>query len=235
VDLRDVLRTTGAIREFTPQQVSDATLYEILDDARFAPSGGNRQAWRAIVVRGEQRARLRAIYLKGWREYLSYVLAGQVPFSPLASDVDRAAAAAHLGDADAMFDPSGFAETLDRVPVMLVVLADLGSLAATDRDLDRYHLVGGASIYPFVWSILLGAHERGLAGVMTTVLTRYETEAREVLQIPDDYAVAALVALGYPVKRLTKLTRRRVEEFTTWDTFDGAPFETPAPTPETSS
>jgi len=228
VELRDVLRTTGAIREFTTEPVSDATLYEVLDDARFAPSGGNRQAWRAIVVRGEQRAQLRDIYLKGWREYLSYVLAGRVPFSPLASEADRAAADAHLRDADAMFDPEGFAETIDRVPVMLVILADLGSLAATDRDLDRYQLVGGASIYPFVWSILLSARERGLAGVMTTVLTRYEDEAREVLRVPDDFAVAALVALGYPVKRHTKLTRRRVEEFTTHDTFDGAPFDTPA-------
>jgi len=227
VELRDVLRTTGAIREFTTEPVSDATLYEVLDDARFAPSGGNRQAWRAIVVRGEQRAQLRDIYLKGWREYLSYVLAGRVPFSPLASEADRAAADAHLRDADAMFDPEGFAETIDRVPVMLVILADLGSLAATDRDLDRYQLVGGASIYPFVWSILLSARERGLAGVMTTVLTRYEDEAREVLRVPDDFAVAALVALGYPVKRHTRLTRRRVEEFTTHDTFDGAPFDTP--------
>ena len=235
MELRDALRTTGAVRDFTTQHVPDAVLQEILDDARFAPSGGNRQAWRVILVENEQRAQLRDIYLEGWHEYVSHVLAGQVPFSPLASDADRAAADAQRSEADALFDPEGFAESIDRVPVMLVVLADLGSLAATDRDLDRYQLVGGASIYPFVWSILLGAHERGLAGVMTTVLTRNEQAAREVLHVPDDYAIAALLALGYPVKRPTKLKRRRVEEFTTRDTFDGESFGAAAFSPSSIS
>jgi len=48
---------------------------------------------------------------------------------------------------------------------MLVVCANLNVLAATDRDLDRYSIVGGASIYPFVWSVLLaaGARARGRA------------------------------------------------------------------------
>jgi nitroreductase len=220
MELREALRTTGAVREFTTRRVSDDVLRDILDDARFAPSGGNRQAWRVIVVQNEQRVELRDLYLNGWREYVAHVLAGRVAFSPLATDADR-------DEARMMFDPDGFAETLDRVPVMLVILADLGSLAATDRDLDRYQLVGGASIYPFVWSVLLSAHERGLAGVMTTVLTRNEPAAREVLRVPEGFAIAALLALGYPVKRPTKLRRRAVREFTTRDTFDGAPFDTP--------
>ncbi len=58
--------------------------------------------------------------------------------------------------------PGGFAEHFDEVPVLLVVLADQRNLAAVDRDLGRYTLAGGASIYPFVWSILLAAHEEGL-------------------------------------------------------------------------
>ncbi len=55
----------------------------------------------------------------------------------------------------------GFADRYDQVPVMLAVAADLRLLAAVDRDLDRYSMVGGASVYPFVWSILLAAHGRG--------------------------------------------------------------------------
>jgi nitroreductase len=107
---------------------------------------------------------------------------------------------------------------------MLVVTADLTALAATDRDLDRYHLVGGASIYPFIWSILLAAHERGLGGVMTTVGTRNEPRLQEILELPVTTMVAAIVALGYPERRLTKLSRHAVEEFTTIDSFRGAPF-----------
>ena len=51
MDLYDVMRTTFAAREFTGEPLPDRTLYRILDNARFAPSGGNRQALRIIVVR----------------------------------------------------------------------------------------------------------------------------------------------------------------------------------------
>jgi nitroreductase len=224
MDLTEALRTTGSIRDFSPEPVPDQLLYDVLDDARFAPSGGNRQAWRVIAVTGARRRELHDIYLDAWHDYVAHVLAGQVPFSPLASDAERASAAAKREEAIALSNPEGFAETIDTVPVMLVVLADLGALAATDRDLERYSIVGGASVYPFVWSILLSAHERGLGGVMTTVLTRHEDQARRVLQVPDTFAVAALVALGYPRQRHTKLKRRAVEEFTFRDVFDGEAF-----------
>ncbi|MBK5286974.1 MAG: nitroreductase family protein, partial [Acidimicrobiia bacterium] len=51
MDLHHALTTTGAIREFTDDPVDDATLARVLDVARFAPSGGNRQGWRVIVVK----------------------------------------------------------------------------------------------------------------------------------------------------------------------------------------
>ena len=51
MDLIDTLRTTGAVREFTDEPVPDEVLARVLDTARFAPSGGNRQGWRVVVVR----------------------------------------------------------------------------------------------------------------------------------------------------------------------------------------
>ena len=54
MDLYDVMRTTFAAREFTDEPLTDRVLYRILDNARFAPSGGNRQAVRLIVVRDKQ-------------------------------------------------------------------------------------------------------------------------------------------------------------------------------------
>jgi nitroreductase len=225
MELTDALRTTGSVRAFTEEPVSDETLYAILDDARFAPSGGNRQAWHVIVVKDAARRRaMRDLYLDGWHDYVAHVLTGLVPFSPLASDEDRAAAAAQREAAIATSRPDGFPETLDRVPVMLVVCADLNALAAVDRDLDHYQMVGGASIYPFVWNVLLAARARGLGGVMTTIATRNESGVRAALDIPNDQIVATVVALGHPVERATKLRRRAVEQFTTTDTFDGAAF-----------
>jgi nitroreductase len=225
MDLSDALRTTGSVRAFLDQPVSDEVLFEILDDARFAPSGGNRQAWRVIVVKDAARRRaLRDLYLDGWHDYIAHVLAGLIPFSPLASEADRSLAASKREAAIALSKPDGFPETLEQVPVMLVICADLSALAATDRDLDRYQIAGGASIYPFVWSVLLAAHERGLGGVMTTIATRNEPALREVLDIPSDQIVATIVALGHPADRMTKLKRRSVAEFTTTDTFDGDRF-----------
>jgi nitroreductase len=225
MDLSDALRTTGSVRAFLDQPVSDEVLFEILDDARFAPSGGNRQAWHVIVVKDAARRRaLRDLYLDGWHDYIAHVLAGLIPFSPLASEEDRSLAASKRDAAIALSKPDGFPETLDQVPVMLVICADLSALAATDRDLGRYQIAGGASIYPFVWSVLLAAHERGLGGVMTTIATRNEAALREVLDIPSDQIVATIVALGHPADRLTKLKRRSVAEFTTTDTFGGERF-----------
>ena len=76
MDLYDVMRTTFAAREFTGEPLPDRTLYPILDNARFAPSGGNRQAVRIIVVRDQQtRDRLAELSVPGaratWRRPVS--------------------------------------------------------------------------------------------------------------------------------------------------------------------
>ena len=63
VDLYDVMRTTPAVREFTDDPLPDDVLHRILDHARFAPSGGNRQGAHVVVVRDQgTRERLAALY-----------------------------------------------------------------------------------------------------------------------------------------------------------------------------
>ncbi len=224
VDLLETLRTTGAVREFRPEPVADEMVARVLDSARFAPSGGNRQAWTVVVLRDpETRLALRHLYQKGWYQYLALAAAGLVRWAPVPdSEAERTALAAAGAMAEAASTgPGGFAEHLEDVPVLLVLLADLSALAAVDRDLDRYTLVGGASIYPFAWSILLAARAEGLSGVMTTMATRHEDEVRRLLAVPDDFAVAAVLALGWPVHQPTKLRRAGVADFTRVDRFDG--------------
>ena len=222
MELRHALRTTGAIREFADRPVSDDTVRGILEDARFAPSGGNRQAWRVIVVRDEStKTALREIYLDGWHDYVAHLLAGLTPFSPVATDEERQLAASLRDSAIERSRPEGFAESFEKVPVQIVVLADLSALAAVDRDLNRYSFAGGGSVYPFAWNILLAAREHGLGGVMTTMVVRDESAVRELLDIPENFAVATVIALGYPVKEFTQLRRRAVADFATFDRFDG--------------
>ena len=108
---------------------------------------------------------------------------------------------------------------------MLVLLADLTRLATVDRDADRYTLVGGASIYPFAWSILLAARADGLAGVMTTMVVRDEATVRDLLGVPETHVVCGVLVLGHPVHRPTRLRREPVERFATVDRFDGPSLE----------
>lgn len=218
MDLREVMRTTPSVRAFTNEPVSDETLHGILDVARFAPNGGNRQGWRVIVLRDPQtRRRIRDLYVLGWREYMAYNRLGHVPFNPTAPHID-------LAEARNTPAPLPFADHLDEVPVLLVLTAELSALACTDAGLGRQSIVGGASIYPFAHNVLLAARDVGLGGVITTVLARQEPAAKELLRIPDGHVVAALIALGNPVKQLTKLRRDPVETFTTVDRFDGPAF-----------
>lgn len=231
MELTAVMRTTGAVRAFTDEAMPDETLYRLLEVARFAPSGGNRQGWRVVVVRDpDTRERLRDLYLDGWYEYLAMGAAGLVPWAPV---TDRAAERAALRQAgefrrQAEASGGGFAEHLHRAPVLLVVLADLAALAAVDRDGPRYPFAGGASIYPFAHNLLLAANDEGWGGVMTTMLVRREDEVRRLLGAPDHVVVAAMVVLGRPARPTRRLTRRAVEAFTTVDRVDGAPFG-PAP------
>lgn len=227
MDLLEALRSTGAVREFHPDPVPDDVLARVLDTARFAPNGGNRQAWRVVAVRDAATKRaLRDLYLPGWYEYLAMTAAGLTPWAPVTDRAAEAAAVARSGEvaAEASRGAPGFAERFDEAPVLLVVLADLRRLAAVDRDLGRYTLVGGASIYPFVWSLLLAARTEGLGGVVTTMPIKQEPAMKALLGVPEEFAVAAVVAMGRPVHQPTRLRREPVASFATLDRFDGEPL-----------
>jgi nitroreductase len=224
-DLETALRTTGAIRNFTGATIARDRLRRILDVARFAPSGGNMQAWRVVVVEDRSiRSALGALLVDGAKEYVALMRAGQRPFGLVANgrwpgpgDVDLAAARAEpLGMP--MFDQ------LADAPALLAVLVELGKVAAMDAELDRHGLVAGASIYPFCQDILLAARLEGLGGVITTFAVRREPDALAALGAPRGWALAAVIALGEPVHQPTRLRRKPVEEFAALDTFDGTPL-----------
>jgi nitroreductase len=229
MELIETLRSTGAVREFLPEPVDDAVLHRLLDTARFAPSGGNRQGWRIIVVKdAEKRRSLRDLYLTGWYEYLAMAKVGLVPWAPITDRAAESEAVAHayeFAEAAAARATAGMAETLDTAPALLLLLADLTALAAVDRDLERYTFAGGASIYPFAWNLLLAARDEGLGGVITTMPIRREDDVRGLFSVPETCAVAALVVLGRPVSAPRRLRRLAVEEFAWFDHYQGAAFD----------
>lgn len=217
MDIYDVMRTTGAVRQFTGDPLPDETLNRILDNARFAPSGGNRQGTRVVAIRDQAtKEALADLSATGSRRYIAQQRNGESPWNPLhPMGVSQA-------DLDAVKVPRA-AQLLD-AEVVLVVCVDLGVVAAFDQNLDRIGVVPGASVYPLVWNILLAARNEGFGGVLTTMAIAEEPAVKELLGIPDDYAVAAVLPLGKPVKQVRKLTRKPVAEFVTRERFDGPAF-----------
>lgn len=227
MELNEAMRTTAATREYTDQPIADDVLYRILDSARFAPSGGNTQPWRVMVVRDPSlRLQLKAWVGEVWTEYVAQRVAGHRPFSV---GPDGKFHGHPIDLAEARKHPVGgpLVEGMETIPALLVVAVHLPSLAMMDIELDREHIVGGATVYPFCQNILLAARNEGIGGVLTTFLVRKEVEAKPLFGLPQEYALAAMIGLGYPQKQVTKLTRRPVESFTTIDRFDGPAFPVP--------
>ena len=219
MELYAVMRTTFAARDFTDDPLPDETLYKILNNARFAPSGGNRQGWRVLVVRDRAtREALAALTVPAAKRYMAQVQAGENPWNTI--DPTRVDA----GTIERTLVPVRMTEPVLRSAVVLLLCVDLKVVASTDQDLDRVGVVSGASIYPFAWSILLAARHEGFGGTITTLAVAQEPKLRELLGIPRHVAVCAIMPLGRPVKQLKKLKRKTVPEFTMLERWGGQPL-----------
>jgi nitroreductase len=206
MDLHEAMLCAPTSRRFTDGPVAEDSLLRALDVARFAPSGGNRQGWRVVVVRDpERRAALGALYLEPWRDYMvttgmAHVLANPDDFEPAVLRRTQRA--------------NEYAESLAQIPVHLVLGVRLGDLAVTDADLPRQSIVGGASIYPFAQNLLLALRAEGLGAAMTTLLVPAEGKVKELLEIPEDVALAGHIGVGHRADPWPKqLSRKPVEEF----------------------
>ena len=219
MELSEAMRTTFACREYTDEAVSDRQIHDILELARFAPSGGNRQGNRVVVVRDPAtKKRLSELAEPAAKRYTAQVAAGENPWNTVIPTAvsDETVAATE--------PPAQLVRTFRTAPVLLVFLVDLRVVASMDQNLPRVGVISGASIYPFVWNTLLAAREAGLGGTITTLTSAEEPRVQELLGVPQHYAVAAVVPLGRPVRQLTRLRRRQVAEIATIERFDGEPL-----------
>jgi nitroreductase len=219
MELYDVMRTTFSGREYTSDPLPDDVLYRILEHARFAPSGGNRQGWKIIVVRDRAtREALSKLTEPAAKRYAAQQANGENPWNTIdAPRVDSATI-------ERTQPPARLLETVLKSAVVLIVCVDLKVVASTDQELKRVGVISGASIYPFVWNILLAARQEGFAGTITTLACSQEPKIQALLGIPAHVAVAAVMPLGRPVRTLTKLKRKSVAEFAMLERWGGAPL-----------
>lgn len=209
IGLFEGLTTTRAIRRYSDEPVSDEDLAAILFAATRAPSGSNRQPWRFLVLRDEERSRhAKALLARAAREIWAQKRSrdgydrgsGQNPDSPKA----RMARAME-----------GFPEQIEAAPAVILPCYL------------RYrepHATDGASIYPCCQNLLLAARARGLGGVLTIFQLPVEAELRELLGVPEGAELAAAIPLGHPLGDHGPVRRRPLHEFV----FQGHWGETPA-------
>jgi nitroreductase len=216
MDLYEAMRCAPTSRRFTGEDVAPAAIERALENARFAPSGGNRQGWRVVVVRDpELRRALQDLYLPRWRAYIEQTGAATMMREPEGYD-PRRVRVVRLADE--------YAQRLAELPVHLVVGVRMDDVLATDEQLDRTSIVGGASIYPFVQNLLLALRAEGLGAAMTTLLVPAEEEVKRLLEIPEEIALACHVGVGHRADPWpARLARHPVPEFAFADRY-GTPL-----------
>jgi len=212
IGVYEAMRTLRAVRRLRPDPIPDEVLRRVLEAATWAPTGGNRQAWRVIVVKDSARKqRLGELYKKI-----------AVPFMQSYAERFTSLPEAERVKAEKMLRSGLYlAEHFGEAPVLCIFCFHPDGLAVTDADLNRVSVVGGGSIYPAVQNLLLACRAEGLGCVLTTLLCKAEPEVRELLAIPQPWGTAAAVPIGYPQLRgHGPLSRRPVEEMAFIDSWE---------------
>lgn len=227
MELYEAMRHTPSCRYFTDEPVDPAVVHRILDNARFASSGGNRQGWRVVVVTDPTlRAEVAEFHRRQWGPYLEHAREGVVGYQ---GDQSGKRMEAGTSYATRRLDRTDhFSAHLHEIPVLLVFYVELATLAITDAQLDRPSVIGGGSIYPFLQNVLLGCTAEGLGSALTTLLAAEQPAVDDLLGVEPGMALAALVAVGWPVpeRQYRHLTRNPVEHFAFQDRW-GRPLTNP--------
>ena len=210
--LYGLMSTQRAVRRLRPDPVPDEVLHRVVQAACWAPTGGNGQQWRVVVVRDEARKQALAdLYAPAWHVYAE----GYAAKLERIPEGDRRESARRTLDAG-----THLADHFHQTPAILVFLADPSRMTITDAHLDRVSLVGGGSVYPAVQNALLACRAEGLGCVLTTLHCRFEAEVQQIVDAPPEWAPVAVVPIGWPVGGgHGPITRRTPAEMAFADSF----------------
>jgi len=215
-NLYEAMSTLRAVRRLKPDPIDDDVLRRVLEAATWAPTGGNVQPWRVLVVKDRTKLKsLGELYSAGWHAYS----AGHM------KQLEGAPEAVRTSN-EKMLDAGNYlADHFAEMPALLVFCFNPKIMAITDARLDRISVVGGASIYTAVQNTLLACRAEGLGCVLTTLLCADEAAVLELLEIPEPWGTAAAIPIGYPVRGgHGPITRRPVEKLAYLDTWSNAIF-----------
>jgi nitroreductase len=192
-DLFEIIRTTRSMRRLKTDPVPSDLVRKILEAGTCAPSGGNMQRWRFLVIRDpDVKQIVGTLYRRAWDEIVAprYRSGEPAPGTSRERFGRMLAAAEHL------------AHNIHEAPVWIVPCLQGESPTRT----------AGSSIYPAIQNMLLAARALGLGATLTTLYLNFEKEAEAALGLPSDWHSYALIPIGYPMGRFGPVRRVALED-----------------------
>ncbi len=179
-DLFEVIRTTRSMRRLKLDPVPNDLIRQILEAGSCAPSGGNMQRWRFLVVRDAGvKQTVGALYKRAWDE----VVGPRYRASPPAPGMSHTQFQRNMDAAEHL------AANIHVAPVWIVPCLQGDAPTRT----------AGSSIYPAVQNMLLAARALGLGATLTTLYLNFEKEAEAAFGLPPDWHTYAILPIGYPI------------------------------------
>jgi nitroreductase len=197
MDIHEALYTTRAMRRVKPDPIPEAIQAKILDAAIRAPSGGNTQNWRFLLVDApEKKAELGPLYRDALDRLWKTVYAPRIAAMTADPDSPQSQQMARITKSS-----TWLAEHFEQVPLFLFGFAQ--------------HDPSGGSIFPAIWNAQLAARAEGVGSSLTSILgVFHDAETKEILGVPSDqgWVQACCVSFGYPLGRWGVAPRRPVHE-----------------------
>jgi len=203
LDFFEVVHTQRSIRKFRPDPVPDEALWQMIDAAIRAPSGGNTQPWAFLVVRDDARRKVLADAVRGVSGNLE---AGLAEAEKLPTESARRMRRASVA----------FRHDVASAPV--IIIPCLVNPSSPSKDINS--IWAGSSIYGAVQNLMLAARAQGLGTVLTTFNIALEDFIRREFSVPEGSRPVAVIPVGYPDgQNFGPTSRKPVESVTYWDNW----------------
>ncbi|WP_236792205.1 nitroreductase family protein [Amycolatopsis sp. GM8] len=193
MDIFEAMETCRSIRRMRPDPVPDEVLEKLVHYATRAPSAGNTQLWRFLVVT-DQRDRT------WFRDMLVDAVGPRLATIPAEDDHSDAARNARRY--------RRFIFEFDKIPAFIITAVENAFPSKENPDPQFMW----STVYAATQNLLLAARAMGLGAAMTTNHLENEPAVRQHFGIPEDFALGATIPLGYPEGRYGPLTRRPAGE-----------------------
>jgi nitroreductase len=204
MDLYQALYTTRAMRRVKPDPIPDDVIARIMDAVVRAPSGGNQQKWRFLLLTApDKKLALQKLYREGLTELNATQYKAVMDLIANGDPNDPEVIQAKKTNASAEW----LADNLHLVPLIVFAWGKPN---------------GESSIYPALWSLQLAANAEGIGSALTTLIFKKHTaQVLEILGAPEpgEWVPMAMVTLGYPTGKWGVAKRQPAHEVTFQDTW----------------